>query len=1021
MNQERWKQVNQIFHEAADLPPCDQDVFVRLATETDPELASAVINLLQADRQGESYLSRPALLDQQLAASLFPVNLVPGDFLASRFRIDREVGSGGMGKVFEAYDMELRVRIALKVIHPEVAEDITSIERFRQEVRLARKITHPNVCRTYDLERATATTPDGRSIDYFFLTMEFLEGETLSQRIHRDGTVTGEEFIHIARQIADGLDAAHQGGIIHRDIKPQNIFLVNADDAVQRIVITDFGLARVHAAAEISSTFSLAEGPVGTLSYMAPEQIDGSRVSPATDVYAYGLVLFEMLSGRAAFPSENLIAGLARRLKDPASDAGLIVPGAPAAWIATIHRCIRLNPQHRFLTAGTAAAALSGRRAHAPLVPLPTARQWLVLVCLVLLVALLFAKHRYYQTEAISSLPTGTLVYLAPVENRTGNASLNNLTELLRSSLSQSAHITLLDQGREADIVQQMKKIPGQAIDAAAAREIAMRSSAARVILASVSGSDSAGYQLDVNIQQPDNTPSRYRKHAAAYFSWKSPSAARLPADLFAAVRDASVWIRYKVGESANDIARLDAPPEDVTTSHWEALAKFSQAQVFAGHAQHEQAITSLQDAVALDPGFALAYARMGDILVSINRASEGYQAYDKALGAALQQRLTLRERDRIKGYYAMDTWNYQGAVTVFRDYLLYYPEDAAAQAYYGYALFETGQVEPAIAALKQSYAIDPSRSATLVHLATYFLHLGEIKQSQYWNSMLRSKDADLYQETLGLQLFYLHRYDESQAAFQTLLGSSRAIAHSGGFFRLTRLAAERGQTQQAMTAVEGALHEARSAGNHSREAIAYVDRAALRCHNRHFSACADDVHLALTADKSPSLLLRAAQVLGNALAGSQGGDRAVLTAALDTLERAMPVGETTIMQITKLHVRAELLLAHGKPERAVSLLQEADALAPAERQHVALARAAFAAARQATSAAKALALLDLADQNLLAELRPPGAHWQASFIHPPGQFADSIDLYLRVAEARQAPPAPDIQETFNLLRTSRN
>jgi len=1019
MTPQRWKQINQIFHAAADLPSIDQEAFVRASAKTDPDLVDAVLELLGADRETGSYLDRPALADLRLAESLFPITLMLGDTLSSRFRIECELGCGGMGRVFKAYDTELRVHIALKIIRPEFAADVASIERFRQEVRLARAITHPNICRTYDLERDTIASADGRSADVLFLTMELLDGETLSHRIRRSGAISGDVFLHIAGQIAAGLDAAHRSGIIHRDIKPQNIFLVDTHETLPRVVITDFGLARSHFNVDGTFAPSITAEPVGTFSYMAPEQINGSAVTPAVDVYAYGLVIFEMLSGRVAFPAENLISSLTRRLKDPTSDANLNIAGVPLLWMATIHRCLDLNPEHRFQSAGRAASALLGKQRPRPSLSLKT-RVWKGLLICVAVLALSFLGYRYYSIEAAKSLPKGTLLYLAPMENRSENRSMNNLTELLRSSLSQSAHTNLLDQGREADIVQQMKISHGRRIDAAAAREIAMRAGAARLILASVSGSDTKGYQLNIDIQEPDNTPIRYREHWTARFTWRAASSTELPSDFFASIRDAADWIRHNTGESANDIARLNTPPEDVTTSRWEALALFAEAQEFARLGQHEEAIISLQKATKIDPNFALAYARLGDLQASINRTNEAYQAYTKALDATLQQRLTLRERDRIKGYYAMDVWNYQGAVAAFRDYLLYYPDDASAQAYYGYALSEIGQTEPSIATLKKSYSLDPNRSATIEHLANYTLYAGDIDMSRYWGDRLYPKDPDLALHLLGMQMFYLRRFDKAQDAFQTLLKSKRWIMRSAAFAQLTRLAADRGQSQQATEAVAGALREALSAANPAREAIAYTDRASLWCHVAQFSLCARDLSAALSKDTSPSLLLRVAQVLGTALGNASGGDRKNLIDVLKRLQRTMPSGETTVGQIVQLHVRAEWLLARGSPERAVALLQQADNLAPPERQHIALARAAFAASQHSTDDEKAKGMLELARQNLIAVLRPPGAHWETSFIDPPGQFVDNIDLYLRVTGAQRGQPDNDVLRTWNSLRTSK-
>jgi serine/threonine protein kinase len=189
------------------------------------------------------------LLGDKLTAFL-ESPLKPGDVLCERFKILRVVAEGGMGHVFEALDTELNVHVALKVIRPEIAAAPEALARFRQEVRLARSITHPNVCRTFDIDRETRilSPKNGTKIDIVFLTMELLQGETLASRIKRSGRLTLDEVLRLACQIADALGAAHALGIVHRDMKPANVMLVFPENAAaqeDRAVIMDFGLARL--------------------------------------------------------------------------------------------------------------------------------------------------------------------------------------------------------------------------------------------------------------------------------------------------------------------------------------------------------------------------------------------------------------------------------------------------------------------------------------------------------------------------------------------------------------------------------------------------------------------------------------------------------------------------------------------------------------------------------------------------------------------------------------------------------
>ncbi len=219
--------------------------------------------------------------------------LAVGELLAGRYRVLRFIGNGGMGEVYEAEDCELHERVALKTILPEIARQPESIQRFKREIQLARKVTHPNVCRIYDLVYHETT---------IFLTMEMLEGETLAQRLLRTGAMTTEVAFPLVAQIVAGLAAAHRAGIVHRDLKCSNVMLVatKARDAEIRAVIMDFGLARRNAVGDDPAGLnSTTQAITGTPAYMAPEQVEGRAVTSAADIYALGIVMYEMVTGRS--------------------------------------------------------------------------------------------------------------------------------------------------------------------------------------------------------------------------------------------------------------------------------------------------------------------------------------------------------------------------------------------------------------------------------------------------------------------------------------------------------------------------------------------------------------------------------------------------------------------------------------------------------------------------------------------------------------------------------------------------
>ena len=286
----------------------------------------------------------------------------PGHVLGNRYRVERFIAEGGMGAVYEAEDLELGQRVALKTVRPDIAADPRALERFRQEVALARRVTHPNVCRLYDLGREGEPGGPGA----LFLSMELLEGETLAQRLARVGRMTAAEALPIVTQVAAGLQAAHEAGVVHRDLKPANVMLVPAPGrhGGVRAVVTDFGLAH-DAPGDDGSTAT--GGLMGTAAYVSPEQVEGQPVTPAADVYALGVVIFEMLAGTRPFAGDTPLSTAVKRLTSPPPPLRSLVPEADPAWAEVVERCLARDPRLRIASAGEVARALApGARPRQP-------------------------------------------------------------------------------------------------------------------------------------------------------------------------------------------------------------------------------------------------------------------------------------------------------------------------------------------------------------------------------------------------------------------------------------------------------------------------------------------------------------------------------------------------------------------------------------------------------------------------------------------------------------------------------
>jgi tetratricopeptide (TPR) repeat protein len=831
-----------------------------------------------------------------------------------------------------------------------------------------------------------------------------------------------DEALQVARQIADALHAANALGIVHRDMKPANIMLVPVETSAPhgfRAVITDFGLARIDAVVSSGARSALSHTtrPIGTLAYMAPEQLDGSTVSPATDLYAFGLVLFEMVTGRRAFPSDNFLSGIAQRLTGSPPSPLALVPNLPHPWCRAIEGCLRLKPADRFQSAADIIDVLDGSYTNLPsvgkrpIVQRLTLASWSLRHRLLAFAALCFAgvalslgAFRLYKSAADSKVTPGALVYLTPVKNQTGEKAFDNLTELIQAGLTQSAQINLLDQSQVGDILQLMTKPPDTVIDPPIAREIAMRAGASRLVFATVAGS-AGSYNLNIDIQQPDSTPRRYRNHWTRSFAWHTSGPAAtsgaIPPDLLTAIRTSSNWIRLEAGESANDIAQLDTPPEDVTTGNWRALEEYTEAEHLTQEDRIGEAVHVLQGAVQDDPHFALAFARMGDLLLALHRDVEGFLAYDRALAASRQERLTRKEEDRLRGMRATDTADYNIAVDAFKDYSVYYKDDYLGWAYPTLPLHMLGRDKEAIENLQHAVQIAPERPFAPYALAKELILVDRKAEAGQWIDFLRKRghtdlanEADAYLSLVGGQ------YKQAAQALQPLRKSSDSRRRSYFYQGLAVLAAETGHDREAIEWINRGLTEDEAQNNAAQRASKLLARAYIEMRDGTLDQCVEDVRSALRTNGSPRNVLAADTVLGLAFAKAPRHRAEPIRQALREIEHSQPSeGYGAIFNVVRLRTRGEVLLTRGNAVAALEAFQGAAAKnAPVEsREYLARALLRFAAIQRERSEARALTVRAF-DAYSFAALSPASV-WSEMFDCLPGFYSDQLVAYLHLAD----------------------
>jgi tetratricopeptide (TPR) repeat protein/tRNA A-37 threonylcarbamoyl transferase component Bud32/TolB-like protein len=592
----------------------------------------------------------------------------PGQILGGRFHIVRFLGQGGMGNVYEAEDQELQEHIALKMVRPEIAVDERAIERFRREIRIARRVTHPNVCRIFDVFHHAAP---GES-KVAFLTMELLRGETLYDRLRRAGRMTTAEALPIVQQMTAALAAAHEAGVIHRDFKSANVMLVPAAGSTVRAVVTDFGLASYLGTTEATGGATSTMAIIGTPEYMAPEQVEGGTVSAAADIYALGVVLYEMVTGAFPFSGSTPLAGLVKRLREVPPSPRTLVQNLDPTWESVILKCLERAPSGRPASATAVVEALEGR-APTPTVPLappavaaqPRARgRWIALGIglLVVLAAVVLGRRvgewrgapqqaaRAPEPAPVAAppapIPTRRAVAVLGFKNLSGRTECGwlstALSEMLNTELGAGEKLRTIPGENVARMKLELKLSDADSLAGDTLSRIRANLGADYVVLGSylALGAESGGQiRLDVRLQD-----------TAAGETIATTAETGTEARLFDLVSRTGARFREKLGigelshqESARVKAVRPATPE-AARFYSEGLQKLRLFDAVAGR-------DLLTKAVASDPENPLAHAALSSAWSALGDDDqarvEAKRSFDLAAKLSREQRLAVEARLR--------------------------------------------------------------------------------------------------------------------------------------------------------------------------------------------------------------------------------------------------------------------------------------------------------------------------------------------------------------------------------------
>jgi serine/threonine protein kinase/tetratricopeptide (TPR) repeat protein len=856
-----WMRSKELLLLALDRPRDQRAMFVRSECGADEELLNKVLGLLEAHDRSNSPVDVPALELRQWVQGLEsqPAVFASGQEIGGRFEILRCIAQGGMGEVYEAFDRELGERVALKTIRPEIATDPSVIERFRREVQRSRRITHPNVCRVHDL----FSYEGGGNLPIRFLTMELLEGESLSDRLKREGRMSTAQAVPIISQIAGALDCAHAMNIIHRDLKPGNIILQDSSggaDGGCRAVVTDFGLAR-HI--EKPSGGNTTSEIIGTLAYMSPEQLQGKPASPASDIYAFGIVIYQMCTGMMPFEGDTPMAVAIQRLTRSPIPPSKYVQGLDPAWESAILRCLDPNAQARPSGAREVVTALSGapHAAGSTAVNLdqPTEmrsrfnrRNLLGIAAL----PIMSGGAWWIYSHRPLHLRQGSQLLLTDIRNLTPEADLAGVTELFRQQLGQSALFNLV----ETDAVQQMlftMTLQNTTdLSSASGEEVAWRLKAQAVLFGAVArvGAD---YVITLELQIVGSEPHSPRRRTVNSFIASNRSG------LLEAIQQAARWVRATVGESDREISVLDSIPDEVTTPSWRALADVARSEALKRTGRNEEALAELRAALLEDPDFTLASARAGDILCSIGRQREGLRMYNAAIQSMRRRRITTREEMRIRGLVAVDSGDMAEADRQFEHWAAMYPNDPRPLHYRYYPLLMMGRAPEAVYCIRKAIDMNYRLPIVVGALAICYNFTGNIREAQRAIEQVRfTGDSDRANDLEGVVHATAGQLTEARSFFERMQSSQDASTKLRGFLFDALTLCELGDYRQASRVADQMLSPPQNDEVGSSLAQLFVVRAWLACAMGDHATARGSISRAISLQPGPEILAMAATTL---------------------------------------------------------------------------------------------------------------------------------------------------------------
>ena len=717
--------------------------------------------------------SAPAAAAPSGASSLLEL----GRVLGHRYEILQLLGEGGMGTVYKARDREVDRLIALKVIRPELAQNADALHRFKQELVLARQVTHRNVIRIFDLGEA-----DGMK----FITMEFIDGRDLKSLIREKGKFTPRNAIQIVVQVCKALEVSHAEGVIHRDLKPQNIMV----DEQGKVSVMDFGIAR---STEMVGGMTQTGALVGTPEYMSPEQAKGQHLDARSDLFSLGIIFYELLTGYSPFKADTAMATLWKRTHEAARPPIELEPGIPRAVSDMVVKCLEIDRERRYQSVAEFAKDLEAWQAGTSIsAATPMQRRlrnaapfgkWLVPALAVAIAVGAFVAIKKFgfhpAPKADRPAQPGIALAILPFRNASGDPSLDwlgaSLADMLSTDVGQSAHLHPVSSDRLRQVLHDLQITPDATSDSATLRQITSMIAADTV----VSGQYAKfGGQIRI-----DATLRNLKQDRTVSFKAQAPGENDLPA----AVDDLAQKIRENLDLSPQVVDELKAQSFKPSSKSLDAIRLYSEGVDLAGKGNNLEALKRFQASTHADPNFALAYAKLGETYENLGQDSEAEQVSRKAV--ELAESLPVREKYEIGASHARIMKDYPKAIEAYENLAKASPDDTDVQFTLGSLYQDTGEFQKA----REHYAAvlksDPQSVEALWSMGVLDIKSGNPQDSfEYFNSALtlaikngNDEKRALILQNMGIAYRLMNKPEEALRNYQDSLAIQRRIGHKRG------------------------------------------------------------------------------------------------------------------------------------------------------------------------------------------------------------------------------------------------